>query len=98
MLLTAFNDVKGWLPVKAFEYAKELKPIICYPADEDIIDEFLLKTGLGFTFKEENKLIKFLERVNNLSNLADIINPNFSYIESFNRENQLKKLKYILKN
>lgn len=98
LLLTAFNDVKGWLPVKAFEYAKELKPIICYPADEDIIDEFLLKTGLGFTFKEENKLIKFLEKVNNLSNLADIINPNFSYIESFSREYQLKKLKYILKN
>ena len=78
-LLTAFNGVKGWLPVKAFEYAKELKPIICYPADEGVIDEFLLKTGLGFPFKEEKELLRFLKGLNNVNELADIIKTKFFF-------------------
>lgn len=91
-LLTAFNKVKGWLPVKAFEYAKELKPIICFPADEDVIDEFILRSGLGFSFNDENEFVNFFENFRDLKDFKLKSQPNIPFIKSFNRENQVKTL------
>ena len=52
--LTGFNNIKGWFPVKLFEYAKNQIPIILYPSDNNVIEGFLKKTKTGFSFN--NKL------------------------------------------
>ena len=43
--LTSFDKVKGWYPVKLFEYAKYQVPIILYPSDNDIIESFIKDYG-----------------------------------------------------
>ncbi len=48
LILTSFDNVKGWYPVKLFEYYASGKPILLCPSDKDVMEEFVLKTNSGF--------------------------------------------------
>ena len=55
--------MKGWYPVKLFEYASKGIPILLYPTDNDVIEKFLLKTKTGYSFKNLLELAKWLESI-----------------------------------
>lgn len=48
LLLTGFENVKGWYPVKLFEYFATKKPILLFPSDKDVMEEFIVETESGF--------------------------------------------------
>ncbi|TNF49265.1 MAG: glycosyltransferase [Bacteroidetes bacterium] len=47
LILTSFEKIKGWYPVKLFEYYASGKPILLCPSDHDVMEEFVLKTNSG---------------------------------------------------
>jgi len=47
LLLTGYKGMKGWYPVKLFEYYYLQKPILLCPSDQDIMEEFITQTNSG---------------------------------------------------
>lgn len=47
LLLTGFEGVKGWYPVKLFDYFASGKTILLYPGDKDVMEQFVEKSNSG---------------------------------------------------
>ena len=96
--LTNFNKVKGWYPVKLFEYAKCQIPIILYPSDNDIIEKFIHKTKSGYSFDSEDKiestLIDFIALKKENKQISTKIN--IDELKKYSREFQTKKLAELI--
>ena len=92
--LTSFGEMKGWYPVKLFEYASKGIPILLYPTDNDVIEKFLLKTKTGYSFKNLLELAKWLESIFKGKNIKQTINK--TELKKHTREYQTKKLFDIL--
>ena len=97
--LTNFEDVKGWYPVKLFEYACYQKPIILYPSDEDIIDNFIELTNSGFSFFKDNDVESFLiQSIQQIKkNRLPKTKININELKKFSRKYQTKKLAELIK-
>ena len=97
--LTNFENVKGWYPVKLFEYACYQKPIILYPSDEDIIDNFIKLTNSGFSFFKDNDVESFL--IQSIQQTKEKRLPktkiNIKELKKFSRKYQTKKLAELIK-
>lgn len=65
LVLTGFEKIKGWYPVKLFHYFSIRKPILLYPSDNDVISDFIKKTNSGYIPEGEEEcralLLKLLE-------------------------------------
>lgn len=61
--LTSFGEMKGWYPVKLFEYASKGIPILLFPSDNDVMEKFVNKTQTGYVFNDESRLQNWLESV-----------------------------------
>jgi glycosyltransferase involved in cell wall biosynthesis len=98
LLATGYESVKGWIPVKVFQYAASNTPIILYPTDDDIIEDFILKTNSGFVLKKESEFIglilEFIE--NKKKNKLYSTSINFAELSKYSRKNQTKILSQIL--
>ena len=60
LYLTSFNNISGWYPVKLFDYATYNTPILMYPSDGDLIEQFIMDTNTGFSIKRTEDLISLL--------------------------------------
>ncbi|MGB0932815.1 MAG: glycosyltransferase [Lishizhenia sp.] len=62
LLLTSFNNVKGWVPVKCYEYYASGVPLLLYPDDNGVIKEFITETNSGYIPSDRNELVSLLEK------------------------------------
>ena len=98
LLLTSFENVKGWYPVKLFEYYASGKPTLLAPSDHDVMEDFILNANCGKVCDNREACISILhsfmeEKLNDKnSSLPD----NHSFAETFSRKNQTKLLAEIL--
>lgn len=60
LFLTAFHDIKGWYPVKLFEYYASGVPILLCPTDDDQMRDFVKRTNSGFVANSENECLEVL--------------------------------------
>ncbi len=60
LILTSFEKVKGWYPVKLFEYYASGKPIFLCPSDQDVMEEFIVKTNSGFVANTQEECMTIL--------------------------------------
>jgi len=100
LMLTGFDKIKGWYPVKLFEYYASSKPILLYPTDNDVMEEFIVKSNSGFVPKDKSECIELLQIFvkNKIEGKEIEYNPNHEYAKQFSREEQTKKLAHLIKN
>lgn len=99
-LLTSFENVKGWYPVKLFDYYSRGKPILLMPSDNGVMEEFINITNSGFFVNNEIQLHKFLnDLVHKKKNGISIsYEPNKKEGQVFSRAHQSKILAEFLNN
>jgi len=99
-LLTGFENVKGWYPVKLFDYYSKGKPILLIPSDNGVIEEFIIKTNSGYIVNNEIQLHKLLNEIilKKKNNISIPYEPNKKEGEIFSREYQSKILAEFLNN
>jgi glycosyltransferase involved in cell wall biosynthesis len=98
LLATSFDEIKGWYPVKIFEYATSGKPILLCPSDNDVLANFVKETNTGVSFNKTSELIDFLSKVilKKTKNEMFELKLNLNSLETYSRENQTKELALIL--
>ena len=94
--LTSFGKMKGWYPVKLFEYASQGIPILLYPTDNDDMEEFIKTTSSGFVFIEKEELKKWLVSIFNSESSINI-NLNKGNLAKYSRRFQTNELAKIIK-
>ncbi|MFM7467014.1 MAG: glycosyltransferase, partial [Crocinitomicaceae bacterium] len=82
--LTSFTNIPGWYPVKLFDYASTGVPILLFPTDNGVMQEFISRTRTGFTFSDKEKLKKWIKNIygNPQSTILDI---NYDELGKFQR-------------
>ena len=62
LLLTGFKGVKGWYPVKLFDYFSTGIPLLLCPSDKDVMEGFIGELDCGFIINDSKSCeIKLLE-------------------------------------
>ncbi len=89
--LTSFENMKGWYPVKLFDYAKQGIPILLYPSDNDVMQNFVETGSVGKAFGDESEISIFLKGILESENTFSI-KPNTKVLNGFTREFQTKQL------
>ena len=101
LLLTKFNAVKGWYPVKLFEYYATGKPVLLVPSDSDVMEDFILKSNCGWVCHDVDSCCMVINKLLRNKTLKKSLIPkhNHYYARNFSRETQTKKLaKLIIQN
>lgn len=69
LLLTGFDNVKGWYPVKLFDYFSIKIPILLCPSDNDVMENFIQELNCGFIINAQKKceaqLLELLDKKRN---------------------------------
>ncbi len=60
LFLTSFENIKGWYPVKLFEYYASGVPLLLCPSDHESMGNFVKTTGAGFVANSEEECKKIL--------------------------------------
>ena len=60
MILTGFNGVRGWYPVKLFHYYSIQKPILLCPSDGDVMERFIDETKAGFVVSSKQECMNLI--------------------------------------
>lgn len=98
LLMLSHEGLKGIPSSKLYEYISLVKPILLVYNDNDIIEDTLLKTGLGIITESETHLYKslsfFIE--NKQENNAPQITANFEGIKSFSKTDQVELLAKLI--
>lgn len=89
--LTSFENMKGWYPVKLFDYAKQGIPILLYPSDNDVMQKFIESGSVGKSFQNEIEISSFLKGILNCEHPYSV-NTNVEGLNEFTREYQTKQL------
>ncbi len=89
--LTSFDNMKGWYPVKLFDYAKQGIPIVLYPSDNDVMQNFIESGSVGKAFHHESEISIFLKGILESENTFSV-DPNLNILNEFTREYQTKQL------
>jgi glycosyltransferase involved in cell wall biosynthesis len=100
LYLTGFENVKGWYPVKLFEYYASGIPVLLCPSDNDVMDEFVKNTNSGFIANSidecKSLLVDLIEKKK--KNLQITCDRNLEFGQQFSRRKQAEKLaKLIIK-
>lgn len=90
LLATSFEGIKGWYPVKIFEYSVTGTPILLCPGDNDVLDDFVHKTGSGEVAYTEEDCFRILKNVSDLkiSGQKYPYKLNQDKLKFYSRENQ----------
>lgn len=98
LMLTGFNGIKGWYPVKLFEYYASGKPILLCPSDNDVMEDFIIKSKSGFVVNNEAECNEILNAFLQNKKEGKPINceRDFEYGNQFSRKAQTKKLAEII--
>jgi glycosyltransferase involved in cell wall biosynthesis len=95
LLVTSFENMKGWYPVKLFDYATTGIPILLFPSDQDVMEEFVLKTNTGIALDSKDQLQRYLlELLDN--SVKKYLEINNNELKVFNRSNQVKILREFM--
>ena len=94
LLLTGFNEVKGWYPVKLFQYYSTGKPILMIPSDNDVMQDFLKGTNSGYFANSEVECLSVLNKLSELKVKGIDLRKeqNLEFGHHFSREYQTKLL------
>jgi len=98
LLATNFSGIKGWYPVKIFEYSKANVPILLCPNDFDVMEKYIKDIHAGYVVNSAEACV---EKINELivCKLAGKPTP-FSVDKAalafYSRENQTKILAEVL--
>ena len=65
LYLTSYEQNKGWLPVKLFDYYKIGKPILLFPSDNDIMSDFIKRSNSGVSCSNSKEFESFIFRLKN---------------------------------
>lgn len=99
LALTAFDKIKGWYPVKLFDYFSFGKPILLVPSDDDVMQDFIRATNAGFICNNKEETISLLEKFYFVkqNNKKIELEINTHAAEEFSRLYQTNKLADFLK-
>ncbi len=96
LLMVAYGDLKGIPSSKLYQYIGSQKPIFLCPSDNDIIEEYLLKTNQGIISNTSEEAYIKLKEVINAKIKGKKTTVNCKEIQKFSRKEQTKKLAQIL--
>jgi glycosyltransferase involved in cell wall biosynthesis len=90
LIMTSYEGVKGWYPVKMFDYYLAERPIILCPSDHSNIEEFIKETNCGFVFNNSDDCYaKIRELIDlKLSNIPFKLNIDRTKGSFYSREHQ----------
>jgi 2-polyprenyl-3-methyl-5-hydroxy-6-metoxy-1,4-benzoquinol methylase len=78
LLLTGFSNVKGWYPVKLFDYYSTGIPMLLCPSDNDVMENFIQELNCGFIINDqqqcETKLLELYDKKRNSENFIQFQN------------------------
>jgi hypothetical protein len=93
-VLTEYKNIDGCLPVKIFDYYQAKKPILLYPSDQGLMEEFINETKSGFVLKSKGEIQEILNRLGstrkNEKSLLELENQEVNNI--YSRHHQTKLL------
>ncbi|MCR9172975.1 MAG: hypothetical protein NXI10_10800 [bacterium] len=61
-ILTSYKNTDGWLPVKIFDYYAHGLALLLCPSDNDLMEEFIVKTQSGVTVKNPEECESYLKK------------------------------------
>jgi hypothetical protein len=98
LILTGFDNVKGWYPVKLFDYYQKEIPILLCPSDKDVIEQFIVETNTGFIANNEQACKEVLLSCIKQKQQQEEIKKNINYSagETYSRAHQAKLLADII--
>ncbi len=94
LLATGFTGVKGWYPVKLFEYCSIGIPILLCPSDNDVMEKLITTLNVGFIANSENDcFLKITEIIQcKLNGYPLVISTDQTALSYYSREHQTKIL------
>lgn len=94
LVLTSFKNIKGWYPVKLFEYFASGKFVLLAPGDNDVMSEFVIKSNCGSICDTSRDCTEVLLSLINkkISGESTVPNRDLNYGEMFSRSHQSKLL------
>ena len=99
LYLTSFENIKGWYPVKLFEYYASGIPLLLCPSDEGIMESFVNDTNSGFVANSEDDcqtvLLKCIRQKE--ENRSVTLERNIEFGNRYSRKFQTSVLAEILK-
>jgi glycosyltransferase involved in cell wall biosynthesis len=100
LFLTGFENVKGWYPVKLFEYYATGKPILLCPSDNNVMEQFVVDTNSGFIANSKNECQELiLSLIDKKENGIDFNKErNITFGETFSRVQQAANLAKLIHN
>jgi glycosyltransferase involved in cell wall biosynthesis len=98
LFLTGYDKIKGWYPVKLFEYYSYGKPILLCPSDQDVMEDFINETNSGFAANSAEECTDIIKKmiIDKRSDNQLFLNRNDKAGEKYSRKHQTKKLAEIL--
>ncbi len=98
LLATGFEGIKGWYPVKLFEYCKTGVPILLCPSDSDVMEKLVTSLNAGYLANNKDECIAVLTKIiqHKLSGNPLILTTNQNKLFTYSREYQTKILSTIL--
>lgn len=98
LLMIAHQGKKGIPSSKIYEYLAMGKPIVSFPADEDIIDRTLKNYNLGTVCNSSEQLVNTFGRLFEVFEKGEYstLIADKEYVNQFSRENQTKYLAELL--
>ena len=99
LFLTAFENIKGWYPVKLFEYYASGIPMLLCPSDKDCMEKVVKATNSGYVANSDAEckevLLNCISRKKSGGTLS--MDRNFDIGNEFSRKHQTQVLAEILK-
>jgi hypothetical protein len=99
LMLAGYDNFKGALTTKVFEYLGLRKPVLLIPSDKDVIDALLYETGAGFSPHNAEEAYSLIQKwYSEWQKTGSVsFNGELHKILSYSRENQFKKILNLLK-
>ena len=97
LLLFGHKDLKGWYPIKIFDYLSIQKPILLCPSDNDVLEELINTTHSGYVLNDIEKIVDLLKDlyVKWEKGISLKVNSDKESISKYSRENQVGNLAQV---
>jgi glycosyltransferase involved in cell wall biosynthesis len=98
-VMLSHTGLKGIASSKIFDYLKNVKPIILFRNDFDVLEHLTVSANLGIIANSTEELFNKLEKLIEIKKAGRKITaePNINFIQQFSRENQAKTFLTIIK-
>ncbi|OFY85156.1 MAG: hypothetical protein A3F72_05090 [Bacteroidetes bacterium RIFCSPLOWO2_12_FULL_35_15] len=100
LLLTSYGTIKGWLPVKIFDYLAIEVPILLCPSDDDEMSWFIKNTNTGYIANSNEECVEIIKKMIEKKSLNEPLKLeiNKTQTQIYTREYQAKILANVLDN